>query len=125
MEGEQSAVPARTVDTGDPVEARVARNRWFWLMLLMAGPRRDQDEATAERIQRDHFRHLFELESRGQLTLFGPVEDAGELRGIGVLTVETREEADALMAEDPAVAAGRLRVEVHPWFTRPGAALPD
>jgi uncharacterized protein YciI/predicted enzyme related to lactoylglutathione lyase len=108
----------------DPIEARVAENRWHWLMLLKVGPRRDQDEATAERIQHDHLRHLFELEEAGQLTLFGPVEDAGDLRGIGVLTVETRAQAEALMAEDPAVVAGRLRVEVRPWFTRPGGALP-
>lgn len=106
------------------IEARVAENRWFWLMLLMTGPRRDHDEATADRIQREHLAHLFELEASGKLRLFGPVRDAGDLRGIGVLTVATLEEAEALMAEDPAVVAGRLRVEVRPWFTRPGAALP-
>jgi catechol 2,3-dioxygenase-like lactoylglutathione lyase family enzyme/uncharacterized protein YciI len=108
----------------DALEARVAENRWHWLMLMKVGPSRDQDDATAERIQRDHLRHLFELEAAGMLTLFGPVDEAGDLRGIGVLTVPTREEAEALMAEDPAVVAGRLRVEVRPWFTRPGATLP-
>jgi uncharacterized protein YciI len=108
----------------DPIEARVAENRWFWLLLLRTGPHRDQDDATAERIQREHLAHLFELERTGRLTLFGPVEDAGDLRGIGVLTVPTREEAEALMAEDPAVVAGRLVADVRPWFTRPGGRLP-
>jgi hypothetical protein len=28
------------------------------------------------------------------------------------------------MVDDPAVVAGRLVVEVRPWFTRPGGALP-
>jgi predicted enzyme related to lactoylglutathione lyase/uncharacterized protein YciI len=93
-------------------------------MLLKVGPRRDQDEAAGERIQRDHLRHLFELEAAGLLTLFGPIEDAGDLRGIGVLTTQTREQAEALMAEDPAVVAGRLRAEIRPWFTRPGGRLP-
>lgn len=106
------------------VEARVGQNRWFWLMLLLTGPRRDHDEATADAIQVEHLRHLFELEAEGRLTLFGPVLDAGDLRGIGVLTVPTREEAEVLMAQDPAVVSGRLRVEIHPWFTRPGSALP-
>ena len=46
-------------------------------------------------------------------------------RGIGVLTVATRDEAEALMADDPAVRAGRLRAEVRPWFTTPGDRLPD
>jgi uncharacterized protein YciI len=109
----------------DPIAARVAENRWHWLMFLMAGPRRDQDEATAERIQREHLAHMFELETSGQLTLFGPVMDAGDLRGIGVLTVATREEAEALMSGDPAVVAGRLRLEIHEWFAHPGDRLPE
>jgi uncharacterized protein YciI len=108
----------------DPIEARVAENRWFWLILLWAGPRRDQDEATSAQIQRAHLGHMFELEREGKLTLFGPIDDAGDLRGIGVLTVETREEAEALMARDPAVIAGRLRIDVRPWFARPGSRLP-
>lgn len=109
---------------GDSIEGRVAENRWFWLLLLWEGPRRDQDEEAADRIQRAHLGHLFELEARGRLTLFGPVRDAGALLGIGVLTVPTIEEAEALIADDPAVRAGRLRAEVRPWFARPGAGLP-
>lgn len=111
--------------TEDEIEARVGRNRWFWLMLLKVGPRRDQDDPTAERIQAAHLAHLFELEAAGQLRLFGPVQDAGDLRGIGVLTVPTRDEAEALMADDPAVRSGRLIVEVRPWFTLPGGSLPE
>ncbi|MCI0345565.1 MAG: YciI family protein [Chloroflexi bacterium] len=108
----------------EDVEFLVSRNRWFWLQLLKAGPNRDQDEATVERLQLAHLQHLFSLERDGLLTLFGPVDDASELRGIGVLLVETREEAEALMADDPMVKAGRLVAEVRPWFTRPGGSLP-
>ena len=36
-----------------------------------------------------------------------------------------RAEGLARMAEDPAVLAGRLVLEIRPWFTKPGAALPD
>ncbi len=113
----EAPVPAEVI------EARVARNRWFWLLLLKRGPRRDQDAATVARIQLDHLRHLFALKDRGLLTLFGPIEGAGALRGIGVLTVETRDEAEALMADDPAVVAGRLRAEIRPWFTLPGGGV--
>jgi uncharacterized protein YciI len=109
----------------DVVESMIHQQRWFWLLLLRKGPNRDQDEATADRLQLAHLRHLFTLRERGQLTLFGPVRGAGSLRGIGVLTVETREEAEALMANDPMVRAGRLRAEVRPWFTMPGASLPE
>jgi uncharacterized protein len=112
------------MDGPDPIAARVAENRWFWLLLLRSGPRRDHDAATADRIQREHLAHLFDLEAQSLLRLFGPVLDAGDLRGIGVLTVHSRAEAERLMAGDPAVVAGRLVAEVRPWFTRPGTALP-
>jgi uncharacterized protein len=103
----------------------VGRQRWFWLLLLKRGPIRDQGQAEVDDIQAAHLRHLSTLRKRGQLVLFGPVRDAGALRGIGVLTVATREEAEALMANDPAVRAGRLRADVRPWFTMPGDRLPD
>jgi uncharacterized protein YciI len=106
------------------VREQVGRQRWFWLLLLKRGPTRNQAPADIERIQAAHLRHMFGLRQRGQLTLFGPVDGAGTLRGIGVLTVPTREEAEALMADDPAVLAGRLRVEVRPWFAMPGDRLP-
>ena len=107
------------------VEALVNQQRWFWLLLLKAGPNRDQDDATVDRLQLAHLQHLFSLQRDGLLTLVGPVEDAGQLRGLGVVLVETREEAEALLADDPMVVAGRLIAEIRPWFTMPGAALPD
>jgi uncharacterized protein YciI len=111
-------------DATDPITSRVAQNCWFWLLLFRPGPHRDQDEETAEAIQRAHLAHLFELEATGRLCLFGPVLDADDLRGIGVLTVSTRAEAEALVARDPAVQSGRLILEVRPWFTLPGGSLP-
>ena len=122
--------PARREGLIDPevtdavVRDAVGRQRWFWLLLLERGPIRDQPRAEADEIQAAHLRHLFTLRKRGQLRLFGPVENAGSLRGIGVLTVPTRDEAETLMADDPAVRAGRLRAEVRPWFTTPGIACP-
>lgn len=106
------------------VQEQVGRQRWFWLLMLSIGPTRDQSEDEAEVIQAAHLRHMFTLRGRGQLILFGPIQDVDPLRGIGVLTVATRAEAEALMADDPAVRAGRLVADVRPWFTMPGDQLP-
>jgi uncharacterized protein YciI len=38
-------------------------------------------------------------------------------RGIFILKYDTQEEAEALVKTDPAVAAGRLSYEIHPWLT--------
>jgi uncharacterized protein YciI len=52
----------------------------------------------------------------GQLVLAGPFMDAGEVRGIYIFNVTTVEEARALTETDPAVKAGRLAMELHPWY---------
>lgn len=114
----------RELISPEEIDRLVSQHRWFWLQLLKAGPNRDQDEATVERLQLAHLQHLWSLQRQGLLTLFGPVDDP-ELRGIGVVLVETREEAEALFAEDPMVKMGRLVVEIRPWFTMPGASLPE
>ena len=61
----------------------------------------------------DNIRRLAE---DGQLVLAGPYLDDGELRGIYVFAVETLEEARALTETDPAVQAGRLAMELRPWY---------
>jgi uncharacterized protein YciI len=45
-------------------------------------------------------------------------------RGICIYDVKSLERAKALAEADPAVKAGRLRVEVHPWMSQKGAKLP-
>jgi uncharacterized protein len=52
----------------------------------------------------------------GKLLVAGPFMDGGDLRGMFVFRVETLEEAKALAEQDPAVKAGRLVIEWHPWF---------
>ncbi|MDX5438471.1 MAG: YciI family protein, partial [Pontibacter sp.] len=50
--------------------------------------------------------------------------DNGELRGIFIFDVATLEEAKALTEADPAVKAGKLIMELHPWMSQRGTTLP-
>jgi uncharacterized protein YciI len=50
--------------------------------------------------------------------------DDGDIRGICVYSDVTLEEAKQLASEDPAVKAGRLVVEIHPWYSAKGSCLP-
>jgi hypothetical protein len=52
----------------------------------------------------------------GDLVLAGPFLDKGELRGIYIFDVPTVEEARQLTATDPAIQAGRLEMELRPWY---------
>jgi uncharacterized protein len=67
-------------------------------------------------IQAGHMENIRRMGASGKLLIAGPFEDGGDLRGMFIFRVETLEEAKALAEQDPAVKAGRLRLEWHPWF---------
>jgi uncharacterized protein len=90
--------------------------RTYVVAFLRAGPNRDQDDDTVAKLQRTHLDNIRRLANDGKLVLAGPFMDDGDLRGIYVFDVETIEEAQALTETDPAIQAGRLVMELHPWY---------
>jgi len=48
--------------------------------------------------------------------LNGPTGDGGDIRGFSVYSTATTEEAENLASADPMVKAGRLEMEVKPWW---------
>jgi uncharacterized protein len=90
--------------------------RRYVMAFLKAGPNRDHDPEAAAALQRGHMEHIRRMAADGKLVMAGPFLDGGELRGVFVFAVETLEEAEALTLADPAVQAGRLALELHPWY---------
>lgn len=88
----------------------------YVLAFLKAGPTRSQTEEDAQRLQRAHLDNIKRLAEEGKLVLAGPFLDSGEVRGIYVFDVRTVEEARVLTATDPSIQAGRLVMELHPWY---------
>lgn len=88
----------------------------YVMAFLKAGPSRSQDDDEAARLQRAHLDNIERLSREGKLVLAGPFMDDGDFRGIYVFDVDTVEEAEALTATDPAIQAGRLTMELHPWY---------
>jgi uncharacterized protein len=91
----------------------------YYLVLLSRGPN-SGPSPDAERIQAEHMKGIQSMAAEGKLVAAGPIVDGGALRGIFVLAVSSIEEAKALAAADPAVKAGRLAVDVHPWNSQKG-----
>ena len=52
-----------------------------------------------------------------------PFDDQGELRGVAVFRVDADQTAK-LVQDDPAVKAGLLKTEIHPWITAKGMLAP-
>lgn len=83
---------------------------------LIAGPNRSQDSLTAAKLQTAHLDNISRLAEEGKLVLAGPFMDEGAVRGIYIFDVKTVEEARELTATDPAIQAGRLEMELRPWY---------
>ena len=84
------------------------------LKLRSDAPHLTEEEGNA--LQDAHLDHLAKLHEAGFLLASGPVPGPAdrELRGISILRVDP-ETALKLKQEDPAVKAGRFRVEVYAW----------
>jgi uncharacterized protein YciI len=96
----------------------------YYLVFLKKGTNRSQDSATAAKIQEAHLAHLAKMNDEKKMCIAGPLLDDSEIRGICIYSVESIEEARRLAEQDPAVKAGRLIVEVHPWYAAKGSVLP-
>jgi uncharacterized protein YciI len=79
-----------------------------------------QRTPATEEIQKGHMANINKLAEMKKLVAAGPFGDDGRLRGIFVFRVASLEEAKALTATDPAVQAGRLAMEIHPWMIPEG-----
>ncbi len=90
--------------------------RKYVMAFLKKGPNRTTDKVEADKLQAAHMANIGRLAKEGKLAIAGPFLDDGELRGIYIFNVETVEEAKKLTETDPAIKAGSLIMELHPWY---------
>jgi len=89
----------------------------YQVAFLVRGPNWSPAETEETKaIQAGHMENIRKMGASGKLLIAGPFEDGGDLRGMFIFRVATLEEAKALAEQDPAVKAGRLKLEWHPWF---------
>jgi len=107
------------------VKPEPARMAVVYMVFLKKGPAwtaAKTPETSA--LQAAHMANIHALWQDKKLVIAGPMGDDADLRGIFVFDVATLDEAKALAASDPAVKAGRLAVEIHPWWVE-RRALPE
>jgi len=92
-----------------------------YLAFLVRGEKWTPDKTPeTEAIQKAHLANIGRLADLKKLVVAGPFGDNGTLRGIFVFRVDSIEEARELAATDPAVKAGRLALQIHPWIVPEG-----
>jgi uncharacterized protein YciI len=95
----------------------------YFIAFLKSGPNRSQSEEEAGKLQTAHLAHLGKMYELGYADISGPFGDDGDIRGITIYNVPTFEMADSLANADPMVKAGRLVIEIHPWWAAKGFSL--
>lgn len=95
----------------------------YYIAFLKRGPNRSQSKEEADSLQSKHLSHLSEMYDKGFADISGPFGDDGDIRGITIYNVPTLKIADSLANSDPMVKAGRLIIEMHPWWAAKGFPL--
>lgn len=95
----------------------------YYIAFLKSGPNRDQPKAEADSLQSLHMAHLGTMYELGYADISGPFGDDGDIRGITIYNTPNIEIADSLANADPMVKAGRLQIEIHPWWAAKGFGL--
>ena len=92
----------------------------YWLVLLYRGSQRSQDSVTATKIQQAHMNNIDRLAAEGKIIMAGPMGGRSDLRGIFIMDGKDSTEIATHIKADSAIITGRLRFEIHPWWTAKG-----
>jgi uncharacterized protein YciI len=116
--GAPTSAPSTTVQgLGLPPGAAVPKNLTkYYIGFLIKGRRwtADQKSPAQQALFRVHLAYVRRRIERREYILAGPFLDGGRITGLSVISAASLEEAVRIMADDPAVKAGRFGVEVHP-----------
>jgi uncharacterized protein len=96
----------------------------YYVGILKRGPKWTA-ESTEEtkKLQAGHMANIKKMAATGKLIVAGPFTDGGDLRGLFIFKADSIEDVKAMVAEDPAVQAGRLVVDMKPWMAAKGIKI--
>lgn len=108
--------------TTSRLDTMPAEMKQYWLVLLLKGPNRTHDKVTASRIQSAHLANIDKLWKEGKVIMAGPMgyKYDADLRGIFIMDAKDSTTAASYVNTDSAVITGRLRFQLHPWWTQKG-----
>lgn len=90
----------------------------FQMVIIRKGAKWESttnEERTA--ILQQHLRYAVSLLSSGREVIAGPFSEGTDIFGIFILRAITIAEAKSWIDDDPAVKAGLMVPEIHPWFS--------
>ncbi|MES2882449.1 MAG: hypothetical protein V4676_09900 [Bacteroidota bacterium] len=97
--------------------------KMYVLVILKTGSNTTASKSTSDSLFGGHMQNIKRMVADGKLAVAGPLKkNEKNYRGIFILNVKTVDEANLLLANDPAISAKLLDAEVYSWYG--SAALP-
>jgi uncharacterized protein YciI len=93
---------------------------YYWGFFVRGPNQVKLPDEEAQAMQKGHIANLEKLHSEGKLLMAGPLGNAGNRRGVVVLSVRSNEEVQECFKEDPFVKNGRLTMQAYKWHTMKG-----
>jgi uncharacterized protein YciI len=98
----------------------------YVMVFLKRGPKWTAESTPeTQKIQAGHMAHIQEMAKSGKLAVAGPFAHNGAMRGILIFHRCTLEQGRQMAENDPAVKAGRLAIEAHPWRAAKGLRVDE
>jgi uncharacterized protein YciI len=89
----------------------------YVLVILKTGKAKIENKDTLNALFKGHMTNIQRLVKEGLLFVAGPFgQNELSYRGLFILNVKTKEEAQALCDTDPAIKAGVFDVDLIPWY---------
>ncbi len=98
--------------------------QYVFAMYIKAEGGDDFTEEELAEIQAGHMAHIGKMADEHNLVMAGPFGEKDEWRGILIFNDYDVERVREILSQDPAVQAGRLRVEIRTWWAARGSQLP-
>jgi uncharacterized protein YciI len=114
--GQTSSKPVYNAALAKKLGADKYGMKKYVMAFLKDGPTQIKDSVARAKLQNAHLKNIMKLAAEGKLIVAGPFLDDQAIRGIFIFNVETVEEAKILTETDPAIKAGELTMELHPWY---------
>lgn len=95
----------------------------YTLVILKTGPNKIERKETVDSLFKGHMENIQRMAAAGKLMVAGPIKKNDKAyRGIFILNVKTTDEANELLAKDPAIKEKLLEAELFQWYG--SSALP-
>jgi len=123
VQAQLSAPPAYDAELAKSLGGTDKGMRRYVFVILRTGPTKVAAGPERTEMFGGHMANIQRLANEGKLAYAGPLDGVNGARGIFIMSVESIDEAKALVATDPVIIKGEMVAEYHSHFGSAGLMM--